>query len=104
MTDILGFIKHFKQAQETFLTGCCYWFSYILEGCFGGETMYLPVENHFVQRIGGRLYDVTGDVTERYQASEIMPWEEVERYDESLYRRLIRDCVRKTQENGADKP
>ena len=45
---ILDFISHFKDAQDTFLYGCCYWFAFILNERFGGTTMYLPVENHFV--------------------------------------------------------
>lgn len=92
---ILDFISHFKDAQDTFLYGCCYWFAFILNERFGGTTMYLPVENHFVQAIGKRLYDVSGDVTAQYLYSQIMPWNSVSHYDSSLYRRLVRDCVNK---------
>ena len=49
---ILGFIKHFSGATDTFLNGCCYWFTVILTLRFGGETLYSPIENHFVQKIG----------------------------------------------------
>ena len=57
--------------------------------------MYLPVENHFVQAIGKRLYDVSGDVTPKYLCSQIIPWETMEQYDSSLYRKLVRDCIKK---------
>lgn len=33
--------------------------------------MYLPIENHFVVMIDGRLYDARGDVTELYRVSNI---------------------------------
>lgn len=93
---VLDFIGHFKEAQDTFLYGMCYWFAYILWGRFGGTMMYEQVDNHFVQEIGGRLYDVSGDVTELYGSSAyLMRWADMEGYDPSLYRRLLRDCVRK---------
>lgn len=62
--------------------------------------MYEPVINHFVQEIGGRLYDVSGDVTEQYTTECLMFWADMEGYDSSLYRRLIRDCVRKEEFDG----
>jgi hypothetical protein len=93
--EILGFIGNFKDAQNTFLFGCCYWFAFILSKRFGGVTMYLPVENHFIQEIGGLLYDVSGDVTAQYTGSQIIPWDSMEEYDSSLYHRIIRDCVNK---------
>lgn len=93
--EILGFIGNFRDAQNTFLFGCCYWFSFILGKRFGGVTMYLPVENHFVQEIDGCLYDVSRDVTARYADSQIIPWNSMEEYDSSLYHRIIRDCVNK---------
>ena len=93
---ILDFINNFKNAQETFLNGCCFWFAFILQERFGGTMMYEPVENHYVQEIGGRLYDVSGDVTERYGSSKhLMRWADMEQFDSILYRRLIRDCIKK---------
>ncbi len=89
--EILHFIAAFKQAQTTFTTGCCYWFANILNQRFGGETMYANIENHWVQRIGGRLYDVTGDVTEQYQI--VVPWNEWQRREPGVTQRLFRDCI-----------
>lgn len=94
-SEILHFIKQFKDAQSTFLYGCCYWFTVILSQRFGGTTMYLPVENHYIQEIDGCLYDVSGDVTEKYKEEKIMKWSDMEQYDSALYKRLIRDCVKK---------
>lgn len=45
--------------------------------------MYDQVENHFVTQIQGRLYDITGDVTEKYQ---VKPWDALD--DELLKREL----------------
>lgn len=58
--------------------------------------MYEPVKNHFVQEIGGRFYDASGDVTDTYKNSEyLMFWSDMEQYDPLLYQRLVRDCIRK---------
>ena len=98
MTDrerVLSFIECFEGAKETFLYGCCYWFAKILELRFGGRMMYLAVENHFVQEIGSRLYDVSGDVTDEYAASRIMPWDMVRDWDSRLHERIVRDCIEK---------
>lgn len=95
--EILDFIEQFKDGTEMFTCGLCYWFAFILQERFGGNMMYEPVINHFVQEIGGRLYDVTGDVTEQYTTEYLMFWADMESYDASLYRRLLRDCVRKEE-------
>jgi len=94
---VLGFIKHFKGSWDVFLYGMCYWFAFILQERFGGTMMYEPIENHFVQEIGGRLYDASGDVTEKYTSEYLMPWSDVEQYDHLLYKRIVRDCIRKEQ-------
>ena len=94
--EVIGFIGNFKGAEETFTSGCCYWFADILQGRFDGEIMYEAAENHFVCRIGGRLYDVTGDVTGLYGSSEaLVRWEDMAVYDSSLQYRIWWDCVLK---------
>ena len=50
--------------------------------------MYDLVDNHFATLIDGRLYDITGDVTERYL---MIPWEEYA--DEWHKSRIIRQCI-----------
>jgi len=95
-TSVLAFIHQFHGAETVFLYGMCYWFSYILQGRFGGTMMYEQVENHFVQEIGGRLYDASGDVTELYgQSKTLMRWDEMKDYDEALYHRLVKYCILK---------
>lgn len=46
------------------------------------------VRVNFVTQIQGRLYDITGDVTEKYQ---VKPWDALD--DELLKKRIVRDCI-----------
>lgn len=96
--EILAFIRNFKGAETTFLTGCCYWFAFILQERFGGQMLYYPAPGHFVQEIGGCLYDVTGDVTQAF-ANEHPPviWKDVPGSDISWYRYVLNDCVDKQE-------
>ena len=97
--EILDFIRNFKGAEEPFLTGCCYWFAFILQERFGGQMLYFQSPGHFVQKIDGRLYDVTGDVTENF-TNEHPPvvWAGLHSTDSSLYRCVLRDCIDKQGE------
>jgi hypothetical protein len=50
--------------------------------------MYDPIINHFAARIDGRLYDITGDVTDKYSMIE---WES---FDDDLEKQRIIDyCI-----------
>lgn len=86
------FLARFHLADDVdtvFTNGCCYWFAVILHCRFPDSTlMYDQVENHFVTQIQGRLYDITGDVTEKYQ---VKPWDALD--DELLKKRIVRDCI-----------
>lgn len=91
--EIQGFISRFHLSQlvdEVFTCGCCYWFAFILCRRFEGKSrlMYDQIENHFMAEIDGRLYDITGDVTGKYDAE---PWNELE--DELLRQRIEKDCI-----------
>ena len=77
--------------NDVFTLGCCYWFALILLLRFAkedAEIMYDQVMCHFGTKINDRVYDITGDVTDRYQW---IPWSEVD--DELLRKRIIRDCI-----------
>lgn len=52
--------------------------------------MYDQVENHFGCRIGDIVYDITGDVTNKYKWET---WGSVRREDELLAKRINRDCI-----------
>ena len=99
---ILDFIKQFRDlgAEECFSYGMCYWFAKILNSRFNGEfenaIVYDEVANHFGCLINERVYDITGDVTDKYQWSY---WSIYTAKDPALYRRLMRDCVFKVPNN-----
>lgn len=50
--------------------------------------MYDEIENHFGTKVNGRVYDITGDVTFKY---EWKAWSDVD--DELPRSRIIRDCI-----------
>lgn len=97
--EVGRFINNFQGAKDTFLYGCCYWFSHMLCARFKtAEMMYLPIENHFVVMIDGRLYDARGDVTELYRVSNIYSWDEYKTFDELETARIIKYCINKTED------
>lgn len=67
--DIREFIDMFHQYRDVshvFTRGCCYWFAKILHDRFPESKIIYIDPVHFVTEINGRLYDITGDVTEKY--------------------------------------
>lgn len=91
-SDINHFLSRFhdsKDVDTVFTCGCCYWFALILHCRFPESViMYDQAANHFVTLIDGRLYDITGDVTEQY---DVIPWLTLD--DELLKSRIVRDCI-----------
>ena len=97
---ILKFIEGFKMYDEdgtmekTFLNGYCYWFARILADRFSSaHVQYEPIEGHFLTEIGGRLYDIRGDVTDLYRRS--MVW-----YSEDYcyeFQSIVDGCILKTE-------
>ena len=95
---------------DKFMNGYCFHFTEILaataivmfekvidEECNGNyeeliQTMYAEVENHYGLRVGDRIYDVTGDVTDKYNWVDYF---ELYKRDPALASRLERDCIRK---------
>lgn len=94
MKDVENFLKRFhlsENVDEVFTCGCCYWFAAVLFGRFirdGATIMYDEVANHFGTRIQGKVYDITGDVTNKYKW---VSWESIT--DSSLRARIVRDCI-----------
>lgn len=98
--EILMFIGRFstdgggtrREVVEAFTRGGCFWFSYILAARFGqqygAEIVTDYVANHFATRIAGRVYDITGDVTD---AGTWEPWEECN--DARLRERITQYCI-----------
>ena len=95
--EILSFIRHFQNEGtiETFTQGCCYWFSVILIERFkelNPTLMYDEVINHFGVSIEGSIFDITGDVTDKYYWKY---FDDIKKSDEMLFLRLKRDCIDK---------
>lgn len=91
------FINGFKQYDKenavviTFTCGYCYWFAVILSNRFRGEIFYEPVEGHFITNIMDDLYDITGNVTEKYWNKAL--------YDKDTYmdiKNVVSGCINKT--------
>lgn len=67
--DILFTIEDFKSFDEhhvmesTFLNGYCYDFAYMLQRTYGGDIVFIKKDCHFVLRIDGKYYDITGEVS-----------------------------------------
>lgn len=65
--EVEKFISSFHgDSKEVFTRGKCYWFAFILCNEFQGKLYYSEKENHFVAMIGDKFYDITGDVTNKY--------------------------------------
>lgn len=77
--EVANFLHRFHDFEHdvtyTFIHGCCYWFAIMMHERFPGSRIMLCKDAiHFVTEIDGRLYDITGDVTDKY---EVEPWDEV---------------------------
>lgn len=92
--DIPTFLKRFHDYNDvdtTFTHGCCYWFAMILMLRFANyhpQMMYDQIDNHFGVKLGEKVYDITGDITTKYN---MVPWNSIS--DIALKARILRDCV-----------
>ena len=80
MKQVDVFISRFHRhetTRNTFLLDCAYWFAFILFRRFlkeGAKIMFDKSANHFGTMIAGRVYDITGDVTQDFKW---IPWETI---------------------------
>ena len=96
---VLNFIEQFRElgAENCFSNGMCYYFTVILRTRFGEyatKRMYDPVANHFATKIDGRIYDITGDITDEPNHKWV-DWQAYIRLDSAHARRIERDCIAK---------
>ena len=97
---VLRFIRDFKrfdtgQVTRTFTNGYCYWFAFILHNRFpDSEIVYYHAGNHFACRIGKRIFDVTGDITDQHHFFE--SWEEFQKIEPLESKRVAQYCITKT--------
>ena len=100
MHQVDKFIKRFKmnhpvEMEECFLNGDCYYFALILKNRFPEATIkYMIIDNHFIVEIDGELYDIRGNVSNICNVPDLINWDDLEKYDNLLYERIVRDCIR----------
>lgn len=98
---VMDYIKQFRDfgpdVVNLFSNGMCYHFVVILRHRFGSQNssiMYDQVANHFATRIGGRIYDITGDITNNPEY-KWERWSDVKKSDRALAKVIRRDCILK---------
>ena len=99
-TGVKRFIREFKrfdtgQVTRTFTNGYCYWFAYILHTRFpNSQIVYYHAGNHFACKIGSRIFDITGDITDKHLFFE--PWEDFMLAEPFEARQVAKYCISKT--------
>lgn len=97
---VIRFINDFKrfdtgQVTRTFTNGYCYWFAFILHNRFPySEIVYYDAGNHFACKIKNRIFDITGDITEKNLFFE--SWDEFQKAEPEKSKGIIRYCITKT--------
>ncbi len=80
LSSIENFLMHFNNSdniKEVFTSECSYWFATILFRRFirsGATIMYDNSINYFGVKINNRVYDITGDITNKYSW---IPWDSI---------------------------
>ena len=95
---ILNFISQFNkfgtQVEDCFTCGMCYHFAEILNLRFIDENtklLYDQVMGHFAVEINGRIYDITGDITDKsYHCWTDWRW--IRDNDPLLAKRIRKHC------------
>lgn len=92
---ILDFIEQFRKfgpdVENCFSNGMCFHFATILFTRFDGQIVYDAIDNHFAFRIDGRIYDITGDITD--EPRKWVNWASYI-YEDPLHTTHIRrDCI-----------
>lgn len=95
-SKILRFISLFKAegVEKVFTEGMCYWFAYILKGRFpAGKIVYISGYGHFIFKYGSKYYDVTGDVTSKYEFFTKYDLKHLEEMDPIWYKRIQNQSI-----------
>lgn len=79
---ISDFIEHSKKPKEYYIHGGCYIFAtYLKTRIKDIQIYYLKNEYHFIVEYQKKLYDITGNVTNKYKESKKISEEEmIQRY------------------------
>lgn len=93
MYDVEKFIEKFQSTgnNDIFAGDCSYWFAVIVHRRFirnGAKVMFDMATNHFGTMVYGKVYDITGNVTSKY---EWVPWLELQDFSvkENVTKRYI---------------
>ena len=96
---IEDFINQFRAAgpaiETCFLHGMCYHFALILHNRFqdeGAHKLYDPINHHFAVEINGRIYDITGDITENTIYEWVM-WQSIYFHDVNITNQVMEQCI-----------
>lgn len=93
---ITKFIINFKKGfpsdivEDLFTESNCYHFAVILTNIFEGDILYDVDNNHFISKIDGNYYDITGEVEKPFNSYF---WEEMESEDPIEYDLVYESCV-----------
>lgn len=101
---VLKFINHFtnygksEQVIDCFTKGNCYYFAICLSERFYNEVswcryVYDPIANHWACDINGRIYDITGELTD---TDNFVDWIDFVNTtcDEPYFNRLYENCIK----------
>ena len=86
------FGQYVNDKQSHWQTGNCYYFAVILKERFSsGKIMYDPVDNHFLFRYRGKIYDSKGLDTEK---RDLIAWDNYKDFDYLDYNRIVKYCLK----------
>lgn len=104
--EIMRFINKFKYGfnksalEVAFTQGNCYHFSLILNSLYEGEIYYDQVICHFMFKVDGEFYDITGKIPID-NIENATNWESLKSDDKLHCKHIKRDCIYK-REFGSD--
>lgn len=86
--EILDFIQHFEDCQDTFTNDGGYWFAAILSQRFPGTICFDTEKSEFVARIDYRFYNITGECTNLHKLSDIQTWEHMQQTSKPMAKHI----------------
>ena len=91
--QVIDFIKKRFTQDCNWISGNCYYFAIILKTRFPQAIIWYDViYGHFFVNIDGHDYDWTGEI-QRRSDGYCVKWEDMDKYDENVKNRIVRDCV-----------
>lgn len=89
--EIQEFIQRRFKSDCDWLTGNCYYFSFILKDRFPDGVIYYDViDGHFIFKYKKKYYDWSGEI---YPEGYLVEWDKFDEYDSLQKQVIIRDCI-----------